>query len=165
LPGHSAHIGQEVEVHYRWHPLHGRHVKLCGSEQRGTGRFVYVEAAPGIVTLVAAWMLDPVICAGMEIDVPRVAVTALVDLHHLLAESGLRSSSLNDSNIVQEEQSDQIAKVGANRTAIAADGTASAQHCVRFRPASRDESVRARESARESGEPLDAGRRRRDGGA
>jgi hypothetical protein len=41
-----------------------------------------------VVTVVAAWMLDPVACAGMEIGVPRVALPALVDLHHLLIAQG-----------------------------------------------------------------------------
>jgi hypothetical protein len=27
LRGHSAHINREVEVHYRWHALHGRKVR------------------------------------------------------------------------------------------------------------------------------------------
>jgi hypothetical protein len=164
LPGHSAHIGQEVEVHYHWHPLHGRRVKVCGSEQRGTGRFVYVATAAGVVTLMAAWMLDPVICAGMVIGAPRVTARALADLHQLLVEHGFRASSQDDSTIVQEEQSDQTANIGPSNTAIAADGAAPALHCVRFHPASGDEPVRARESARAPGEPLDAGRWRCDGG-
>jgi hypothetical protein len=38
LPVHSAHIGQEIEVHYRWHPLYGRRVKVRDIKQRGGGR-------------------------------------------------------------------------------------------------------------------------------
>lgn len=124
-----------------------------------------MEAAPGIVIVVPAWMLDPVICAGMELGPPRVAVTALADLHYLLVERGLRASSLNDSNIVQEEQSDQIAKTGTNRTATAAADTAPAEHCVRFHWTSGDDPIRASESGCISGEPLEAGRRHSDGGA
>jgi hypothetical protein len=30
----------------------------------------------GVVIVVAAWMLDPVACAGMEMGVPRIAATA-----------------------------------------------------------------------------------------
>jgi hypothetical protein len=40
-----------------------------------------------VVIVVAAWMLDPAGCAGMAIGAPRVAISALVDLHHLLAYS------------------------------------------------------------------------------
>src|SRR5947209_12652114 len=90
--GHSAHVRQEVEVRYRWHPLYGRRVRRQYSEQRVGGQFVHVETAPGVVTVVAAWMLDPVACAGMEIGAPRVAVTALIDLHRLLIERGFRRS-------------------------------------------------------------------------
>ena len=164
FPSHSAQIGQEVQVYYRWHPLHARHVKLCGTEQRATGRVVYVEAAPGVVTLVAAWMLDPVICAGMQIGAPRVSVAALVDVHQLLVERGLRASSAGDSHIVQEKPSDQTATIGVNDAAVAADSTAAAQHSLRYPPASGDEFVRTRESPRPPGAPLDAGRRRCDGG-
>ena len=91
-----------MEVHYRWHPLHGRRIRVHGSEQRSTGRIVYVEAAAGVVTVVAAWMLDPVACAGMAIGAPRVTLAALNDLHRLLIERGFRRSSRDDSSIVQE---------------------------------------------------------------
>src|SRR5690349_4784052 len=80
-PGHSAHIGQEVEVHYRWHPLYGRRVRWHYSEQRLTGRVIHVEPIPGVVTAIAAWMLDPVVCAGMAtIGAPCVSISALLDL-------------------------------------------------------------------------------------
>jgi hypothetical protein len=101
--GHSAHVGSEVEIHYRWHPLHGRRVRRHYSEQRVAGQFVHVEAEPGIVIVVAAWMLDPVACAGMATGAPCVVVPALVDLHHLLIECGSRRSSQDDPTIVQEE--------------------------------------------------------------
>jgi len=165
LSSHSAHIGRGVQIHYRWHPLHGRQVKLCGIEQRATGRVVHVEMAPGVVTLVAAWMLDPVICAAMQIGAPRASVAALVDLQHLLVERGLRASSADDSDIVREEPSDQVANIGVNSVAIAADGTAAAQHCIRFHRASGDEFRGAREGTRALDAPLDAGNRRSDRGA
>jgi hypothetical protein len=37
FPRHSAHVGQELEIHYRWHPLYGRRVRYRDSEQRGPG--------------------------------------------------------------------------------------------------------------------------------
>jgi hypothetical protein len=43
--------------------------------------------------VVAAWMLDSVACAGLGFGAPRVAVSALVELHHLLIEGGFRRSS------------------------------------------------------------------------
>ena len=87
-PGHSAHIGQGAQVHYRWHPLYGHRVRRIGGEQRLAGRFVHIGTTPGVVTVVAAWMLNPVACAGMEIGVPRTAVLALLELHHPLIEAG-----------------------------------------------------------------------------
>jgi len=91
-PGHSAHVGQEVEVFYRWHPLYGRRVRRHYSEQRANGEVVHVEVGPGIVIVVAAWMLSPTDCAPMELGAPRVALDALNELHDLLSQQGLRRS-------------------------------------------------------------------------
>ena len=54
-------------VHYPWHALFGRRVRIERSDVRTTGRFVHVEILPGVVTVVAAWMLDASACVGMEI--------------------------------------------------------------------------------------------------
>lgn len=64
-PVHSAHVGQEMEVHYRWHPYFGRKVRICRVEERATGRFLKIQGPSGVVVSIAAWMLDPVECAGM----------------------------------------------------------------------------------------------------
>ena len=69
--GHSAHVEQEAEVCYRWHALYGRRVRCQYTERRAGGEFVYVEVAPGVVVVVAAWMLDPAACAGMTFGAPR----------------------------------------------------------------------------------------------
>ncbi len=86
VPVHSAHVGQEVEIHYRWHPLYGRRVRVRDCEQRNKGPVVHVEVSPGMITTIAAWMLDPIVCAGMEAGQPRVSAAALRDLHRLLTE-------------------------------------------------------------------------------
>jgi len=156
-PVHSAHVGQEVGVHYRWHPLYGRHVRQQYSEQRAGGRVVHVEVAPGVVIVLAAWMLDPAACAGMEIG-------ALIDLHRLLVERGFRRSSRGDPRIVKEEQNEQFAEVASDNA-----GTgripAPAQHHVRFRQAEEHRHVGSRESDRVLGQPLDASGGHRDRGA
>jgi hypothetical protein len=57
---------------------------------------------PGVVTAIAAWMLDPVTCAGMAtIGAPRVTVSALLELHHLLIERGFRRSSRDGTRSLQ----------------------------------------------------------------
>ena len=87
---HSAHIGQEVEVPYRWHPLHGKRLPAQYSEQLATGRIIHVEVARGVVVKIPAWMTDAGICAQMPLGVPMVSVEALRDLQRLLAERGFR---------------------------------------------------------------------------
>ena len=79
-PVHSAHVGQELEVHYRYHPYFGRKVLVRRVEQRATGQFLKVQGPAGIVVSIAGWMLDPVICAGMTMGAPRVDLAALIEL-------------------------------------------------------------------------------------
>jgi hypothetical protein len=52
--GHSAHIGQDVVIHYRWHPLYRLSVRRIQGEARGSGEFVHVELTPGAVTILPA---------------------------------------------------------------------------------------------------------------
>jgi hypothetical protein len=100
---HSAHIGQELEIYYRWHPLYGRKVRFRDSEQRASGCVVHLDDGSGAITVVSAWMLDPVLCVSMKLGEPRIAVSALRELHNLLVERGLRGNSPNDSTFVKEE--------------------------------------------------------------
>jgi hypothetical protein len=113
-----------------------------------------------VVIVVAAWMLDPAGCAGMAIGAPRVAISALVDLHHLLIERGFRRSCLDDPTIVQEERDEKPADTGA-----AIRSAAPAQHAVRFRKASGDQPLGPTDGAHPADPASVGGRRRRDGGA
>src|SRR6202012_2164682 len=90
LRGHSAHINQDVEVHYRWHALHGRKVRQLYAERRSGREVVVVEAAPGLAVVLAAWMLEPAVCATMSLGAPTVDVVGLADLDRLLQAFGLR---------------------------------------------------------------------------
>ena len=76
-------------------------------ERRAGGNVVHVEVAPGMVTVVAAWMLDAAACADLEIGVPRVAVPALADLHRFLIALGFRTDSQGDSTVALRN-SDEI---------------------------------------------------------
>ena len=66
--------------------------------------------APGVVIVVAGWMLDPAACAGMSLGAPCATLAALAELHQLLTEFGFRRSSRDDSTIVQEEQHEELAR-------------------------------------------------------
>jgi hypothetical protein len=101
---HSAHIGQEVDVHYRWHPLYGRRLRVQHSEQRASGRVLHVEVAPGTVTILPDWMIDASVCAGMALGAPRISMDALRELHLLLLERGFRRSFCDDLPVVQENR-------------------------------------------------------------
>ena len=68
-------------VRYRWHPLYGQRVRRIQSERRASGELVHVELTPGAVTILPAWKLDAVYCAGLKVGAP---LTALCRLHELL---------------------------------------------------------------------------------
>ena len=102
-PVHSAHVGEELEVHYRWHPYFGCKVGVRRVEQRATGRFLKVQGPTGVVVSIAGWMLDPVVCAGMIIGPPQVDLSALVDLQRLFMRTANPAHSRSDVGIVREE--------------------------------------------------------------
>ena len=154
-PGHSAHIGQEVEVHYRWHALYGRRVRRQYVERRAGGEVVYVEVSPGNVLVVAAWMFDAAACAGMELGTPRVTIAALAELHQVLVEHGYRRSSSDGSRIVQEKQRENPVDTNA-----VIGSPAAAMHPARFGKAARNEPYGAPNLARPTGRPAARGRRR-----
>jgi len=62
----------------------------------------------------------------MTLGAPRVAVSALAELHQLLSERGFRRSSRDDP-IVQEEQYEEPARAGSTIRE-----PAPAQHSIRF---------------------------------
>lgn len=72
-------------------------------EQRAIGLFLKVQGPAGVVVSMAAWMLDPVACAGMTIGAPQVDRAALVELDQLLIDKGRNRRSPIDVAIVQEE--------------------------------------------------------------
>lgn len=102
-PVHSAHVGQQLEVHYRWHPYFGSKVAIRRVEQRATGQFLLVLGPAGVVVSMAGWMLDPVIGAGMTFGGPRVDLAALVELERLLIGAINPARCRSDVAIVPEE--------------------------------------------------------------
>jgi hypothetical protein len=167
--GHSAHIGQDVVIHYRWHPLCGQSTRCIRVERRATGEFVHVELAPGVVTVLSAWKLDAVYCAGLKVGAPQVTLAALCTLHELLiaGESLLVSA---DGNIVTQEAQDGSAvttrtKDGACLQTHSADGTTPARSRSRRRTTSGHDTGGAPSRAESDGAaPARGGRRSNAGG-
>ena len=74
-------------------------------ERRASGDVVHVELSPGAVTILPAWKLDAVYCAGLKVGPPQVSLAALGSLHELLIACELRLVSA-DGNIVRQEMKD-----------------------------------------------------------
>jgi hypothetical protein len=59
-----------------------------------------VELTPGVVTILPAWKLDAVYCAGLKVGAPQVSLSALCALHELLAACESRLGAQADWNVV-----------------------------------------------------------------
>ncbi len=123
-----------------------------------------MDDGSGMVTMVPAWMLDPIVCAGMKLGEPRVSVATLRELHHRLVERGLRKDSSNDSTIVQEECDEVDLRDHSTAAAVAGRDTASDKPGVYSSSTIRDESIAESASAELPDQPSDAGRQRRRSG-
>jgi hypothetical protein len=65
----------------------------------------------------AAWMLDPVSCAGMQMAEPRASLAALTDLHGLLIARGFRRSSEDEQRFAQENPDARLTPAPVNNEA------------------------------------------------
>ena len=160
---HSAHIGREVEVHYRWHPLYGRRLRVLSSERRASGPVIHVAVARGTVTILPHWMVDAVVCAGMALGPPRISIDALSHLRLLLLERGFGRSFCDDSPIVAKNPDKRSAQDSAG-TVTATCRAAPDEYCVRIEGPARPIHSGANESSGEPGPSVDAGGRGRGRG-
>ena len=110
-------------------------------------------------------MLDPIVCVSMKLGEPRVAVSALRELHHLLVEGGLRGNSPNDSTLVEEECDEFDLPDHSTAGSGISGNTTSGQPGIYFSSTFRDEPVSENESTELFDQSSDVGRRRhRSGG-
>jgi hypothetical protein len=156
-------------VQYRWHPLHGQRVRRIQSERRASGELVHVELTPGAVTILPAWKLDAIYCAGLKVGAPQISLAALRILRELLiaCESRLVSA---DGNIVTQEAQDGSAvttrtKNGACLQTHSPDSTTPARSRSRRRATSGHDTGGAPSRAESDGAaPARGGRRSNAGG-
>jgi len=88
---------------------------------------VHVELAPGVVTVLPAWKLDAVYCAGLKVGAPQVSLAALCTLHELLVACESRLVSA-DSNIVTQEAQDGIAATARTKDGACSEAGSPRQH-------------------------------------
>ncbi|WP_244427773.1 hypothetical protein [Sinorhizobium fredii] len=108
-PVHSAHVGDEVEVHYRWHPYFGQKVSIRRVEERATGRFLKVLGPSGVVVSISGWMVDPVVCRGMTMGLAGVDLAALVELNTLVT-GGDKPALFRGGRRITQEEDDEISQ-------------------------------------------------------
>lgn len=120
-----------MEVFYLWHALYGRRLRRQYGEHRATGVVVHVEVEPGVVLVVAAWMLDAASCSGMGLGEPRASLAALADLHYLCSTLKFRRSSCGVFHTDYKEQ-DKSHPQKSNLMVLRCSGTALAGQVREF---------------------------------
>lgn len=103
LPVHSAHVGEDREVHYRRDSYFGLRVCVRRVEQRATGQFLKVEGPSGVVVSIPGWMVDPLVCADMFIGRPQVDLAALSELRRLVTPTASPAQFLRDDGCAREK--------------------------------------------------------------
>jgi hypothetical protein len=116
LPVHSAHVGEEREVFYRWHPYFGHKVSIRRIEQRATGLFLRVLGPDGFVVAIAGWMVDPMACAGMAMGPPQVDLAALIELKMLVAQAAAPSHFRGEQGVAREKGNEALYKAGTDHS-------------------------------------------------
>ncbi|WP_234844983.1 hypothetical protein, partial [Sinorhizobium meliloti] len=106
-PVHSAHVGDEVEVLYRWHPYFGQRVSIRRVEERATGRFLKVLGPTGVVIAISGWMIDPLVCRAMTMGTPRVDLATLIELNRLVS-GGTKAAPFRSGRRITQEDHDEI---------------------------------------------------------
>ena len=81
----SPHWGEEVTVHYRFHPLAGQRVACVGRRSLRGSPIVVVADAQGKRYHIPLWMTLPEAAEWGLREVPRLSLAALADLRDLLS--------------------------------------------------------------------------------
>ena len=74
---HSAHHTEQVTVHYRWHPLHGK--TICGAAKRASRPRGLALRAGSRTAAIPVWMTDRAACAAPPTGPVLVSVEALTE--------------------------------------------------------------------------------------
>jgi hypothetical protein len=81
---HSAQVPIRQTIHYRWHPLHGRSVRVRRAVARADGDYVFCELPDATICGLPKWMMDAGECARHSEGPALVSADALASLATVL---------------------------------------------------------------------------------
>lgn len=119
---------------------------------RATGQFLKVRTPSDAVIVMAAWMFDPMVCAGMTLGRPQVDLLALSELAGLVTVSAIPANFPSDNGVAWEKV-DEAAKRAQT------DPGQADESGIRTRQAGRNERDRAGEVRIDACANPDGGRR------
>ncbi|MCK6590688.1 MAG: DUF5372 family protein [Polyangiaceae bacterium] len=82
-----------MTIHYRWHPLFGRSLRVVRYITRIGRDFVHCEMPDSTVARIPRWMTDATECSAMAMGTPQLSLDALVELRRLLDTIAAPSAS------------------------------------------------------------------------
>ena len=105
---------------YRWHPLHGKRVRLLRRTVHDGSAVVHVDVRRNVSRELPAWMVDPSVCCGMELGPPEVSLAALNELRSVLGAASADSVSKPVSSLHKEGGSGEKASTRTAQSTVAA---------------------------------------------
>jgi hypothetical protein len=84
-PHNARDHADSVIVHYKFHPLSGKHVQIVGTRENPEGDTFIVRAADGRRSYLPAWMLQPHTADITARATAAVSLAALRDLRRIVA--------------------------------------------------------------------------------
>ena len=147
----SAYRIGEIVVEYRWHPLHGKRVRLFRRAAHGGVAVIHVDPANDKVSReLPAWMVDSAICRAMEVGDPQVSLSALQELVKAIKTSSPAGGSRPVSSLEKENEPIEPTKTDTESAVATAIGVSSGVSAERERESGGRASL---------GRPADRGRK------
>jgi hypothetical protein len=126
---HSAYRSNTITIHYPWHPLHGKRVRLVARTARDGFDVVHLETRNGLSRELPAWMCDEALCAALSRGAAQVTVEAFLELRGVLsavdprAELSSKSSAKEGAtNDAESERKSAAAGAVSERESGAREG-------------------------------------------
>ena len=106
---HNAHGPENINIHYRFHPLYGQRLRVERRAKLASGEYIFCELPDGTIGGFPSWITDPATNANVSVGAPLTSAAALAELRTLL-DSLHSNSPRGDASLLK------IRREGTNDT-------------------------------------------------
>ena len=97
---HNAHGPENINIHYRFHPLYGQRLRVERRAKLASGEYIFCELPDGTISGFPSWITDPATNANVSVGAPQTSAAALAELRTLL--DSLHSNSQRGNASLKE---------------------------------------------------------------